>query len=73
MTEYGIRFNAAVAAELRAERARSGVSLNQLINSKGNVDFHVDEVAAIALALKIKPADLLPSIFFEVPEEKDAA
>lgn len=35
MTEYGDAFNAAVAAELRAERARKELSLDQLVAASG--------------------------------------
>ena len=35
MTEYGDQFNAAVAAELRAERARVGISYDDLVESSG--------------------------------------
>lgn len=35
MTEYGDRFNAAVAAELRAARARVGITYAELISATG--------------------------------------
>jgi len=35
MTDYGDRFNAAVAAELRAERARKGVTYAEIIKASG--------------------------------------
>lgn len=35
MTTYGEAFNAAVAAELRAERARTGVTLAELVEGSG--------------------------------------
>ena len=35
MTEYGDQFNAAVAAELRAERARVGISYDALVETTG--------------------------------------
>ena len=35
MTEYGEQFNAAVAAELRAERARVGTSYDELVRLSG--------------------------------------
>jgi transcriptional regulator with XRE-family HTH domain len=35
MTEYGDAFNAAVAAELRAQRGRARVTFDQLSNSTG--------------------------------------
>lgn len=35
MTEYGDLFNAAVAAELRAERGRTGTTLGRLVEETG--------------------------------------
>lgn len=35
MTDYGDIFNKAVAAELRAERARKGITLGQLVEETG--------------------------------------
>lgn len=35
MTEYGDAFNAAIAAELRAQRGRARVTFDQLANSTG--------------------------------------
>lgn len=35
MTEYADLFNAAVAAELRAERARKGITINALADNSG--------------------------------------
>lgn len=35
MTTYGDKFNSAVAAELRAERARKGITLAKLVEGSG--------------------------------------
>jgi transcriptional regulator with XRE-family HTH domain len=35
MSEYGDRFNSAVAAELRAQRARVGITVDQVVSSTG--------------------------------------
>lgn len=76
MTEYGDRFNTAVAAELRAERARKGTTYAALIADtgiaqstlqrylKGERDIPLPAFQDLCLALGVSPR-----IIFERAEQ----
>ena len=67
VTDYGTQFNGGVASELRAERARKGITLTQLVQRTGLSDSAVrrylkgdraipmDSFIDLCKALEVKP------------------
>lgn len=83
MDDYGKRFNAAVAAELRAQRARVQMTFEQLAESagiskisairylNGQRPIPIPELAALARALDTSAPRVLDDAATNMPHEDD--